>query len=75
MWLSQDGPLYILRGHRLYFPEYIVFLSLEIDFVLENSADPDEMAHHAAFYQGLTCLPKYPFSGVRFCYTKRIKAA
>ena len=27
-------------GHRLEFPKYTVFLSLKIDFVLENSADP-----------------------------------
>ena len=27
-------------------------------FVLANSVDPDEMPHHAAFHQGLHCLPK-----------------
>ena len=42
--LSQDGPLYILRGQRLYFPKNVVFLSLKIDFVLANYADPDEMS-------------------------------
>ena len=31
--LSQTDPLYILRGHRLYFPNTIVFLSLKISFV------------------------------------------
>ena len=35
--LHQDGPLYILRGHRLKFPN-IVFLSPKINFVLANSA-------------------------------------
>ena len=45
--LSQDGPLYILRGHT--------FFSLKIDFVLPNSADPDEMPHYAAFHLGLHC--------------------
>ena len=50
----------ILRGHRLKFPKNIVFLSLKIDFGLANSADPDEMLHHAAFQLGLQCLPKYP---------------
>ena len=59
--LCQDGALYILRGHRLKFPKNIVFLSLKIDFVLANSADPDEMLHNVAFHQGLRCLPKYPF--------------
>ena len=28
----------------------IVFLSLKIDFVLANSADPDEMARYAAYH-------------------------
>ena len=31
--ISQDGPLYILRGQRLYFSKCIVFFSLKIDFV------------------------------------------
>ena len=38
--VSQDGPLYTLRGYRLYFPKIIVFISLKIDLVLSNSADP-----------------------------------
>ena len=29
---------------KCYFPQYIVFLSLKIDFVLVYSADPDEKA-------------------------------
>ena len=33
-----------------------VFLSLKIDFVLANSADPYEMPHYAAFHRGLHCL-------------------
>ena len=37
--LKQDDPLYILMGHRLYFPSDIIFLSLKIEFVLANSAD------------------------------------
>ena len=37
----------------------IKLLSLKIDFVLANSADPDEMLHNAAFHLGLSCLPKY----------------
>ena len=43
--------------------KYILFLSLKIDFILANSADTDEMPHHAAFHLGLHCLPKYPFMG------------
>ena len=41
------GPLYILRGHRLYVPIKIVFLSLKIVFVLAYSVDSDEMPHYA----------------------------
>ena len=33
--LSQDGPLYILRGCRSKYPKNIVFLSLQIDFVFK----------------------------------------
>ena len=50
----------ILRGHKFKFQENIVIFSLKIDFVLVNSADPDEMPHSAAFHQGLHCLQKYP---------------
>ena len=35
-------------------------ISLKIDFVLANSADPDKMLHYVAFHLGLHCLPKYP---------------
>ena len=41
--------MYIYRGHRLQFPENVVFFSLKIDVVLANSADPDEMPPYAAF--------------------------
>ena len=33
----------------------IAFLSLKIDFVSANSAEPDEMQHYAAFHLGLHC--------------------
>ena len=49
-----------IEGSSFY---YIVFLSLKIDFVKANSADPDEMPHYAAFNLGLHCLPKYLFRG------------
>ena len=49
----------ILRGHRLLFPNKIVFHSVEIVFVLSINVYPDEMLHHAAFHLGLHSLPKY----------------
>ena len=39
----------------------IAFLTLNIDFVLANSADPDVMPHYATFNLDLHCLSKYPF--------------
>ena len=45
-----------------------VFLSLKVVLILINSADPDEMQHHAAFHLGPHCLSKYPFRG--FQHTK-----
>ena len=53
---SQYCPLIILRGHRLYFPNNIVFLSLKIKFVLANSAYPDAMLHSTTLHLGLHCL-------------------
>ena len=43
----------------------IAFLFLKIDFVLANSADPDEMRPCAAFHLGLHCLLKLLFRGLR----------
>ena len=47
----------------LYFPKYIVFISLKINFVLANSADPDEMLYSVAFHMGPHCRQKYLFKG------------
>ena len=42
---------------------FFLFLSLKMDFVLANSAEPDKMQHYVAFHLGLHCLPKYPVRG------------
>ena len=47
------------------------FLSLNMDFVIASSADPDKMTHHVAFYPGLPCSVKYPIRGV--WYTKGVQ--
>ena len=60
--LSHGGKLHILRVTAYNFLKN-AFLSLKINFVLENSADPDEMPHYAAFHLGLHCLPKYLLRG------------
>ena len=48
-----------IEGSQFIFPKNIEFLFLKINFVLANSADPDEMPHYAAFHLGLHCLWKY----------------
>ena len=53
--LSQNGSLYILIGHRLYFSKNIILL-MNIEFVLGNSGDPDKMLHLAAFFVGFHSL-------------------
>ena len=50
---------------------YVIFLFLNIDFVLANSAEPDEKPQNAAFQPGLYCLSMSPFRGFQ---SKRIKS-
>ena len=50
-------------GHRLLFQNKIVFLSLNIVFVLANSVDPDKMPHSKAFHLGLHCLWQHTIRG------------
>ena len=45
-------------------------LSLMINIVLANSANPDEVPHYAAFHLGIHCLAKYTFRG--FQSTKKL---
>ena len=52
----------IVSNEGSQFKQVKYYISFSEDrFVLANSADPDEMPHHAAFHLGLHCLPKYPF--------------
>ena len=54
--------IYILRGQRLYFPKNVAFLSLKINFVLANYADPDEMLpSYGISLSGLSLFVKEPF--------------
>ena len=45
------------------FPNKYRLQSLNIVFIIANSADPDEMQQYVAFHLGLHCLPNYPFNG------------
>ena len=47
--------VYIEGSQVILSKKIIIFLSLKIDYVLANSADPDEMPHYSAFHQGLDC--------------------
>ena len=49
--------IYIYWGVTGYNFQKIIFLSLKVDFVLANSAEPDEI------HLGLHCLPRYPSRG------------
>ena len=40
-----------------------MFISLKIDSVLANKADPNEIPHYAEFHLGVHCLTKYLFNG------------
>ena len=48
----------------LYLQKNMLFLSLDIDVFLANSADPNEVLHYAPFHLDL-CLQKYAFWGLR----------
>ena len=51
----------IAEGFHVIVINPIAFVYLLIDFVLVNTADPDEMLHYEAFYLCLHCLPKNLF--------------
>ena len=48
--------VYIKGSQVIISKKYCFFLSLKIDFVLVNSADPDKMLHNVAFHLGLSPL-------------------
>ena len=71
----QISYIYIIRSLRLEFPNYAVFLSLNIVWMTPKSVDHDEM-----FIWGLHLLSKIPvymfpaYKGFRSIYTLCIKA-
>ena len=60
MQLSQMAHC-IYYGDQVIMSKNIVFLSLKIDSVFTNSADPGEIILSVALYLGLHCLQKYQF--------------
>ena len=52
--------MYILRGHRYSSKQKIIFLSLKINVILENSVDPAEMALSVAFHIWFSLFEKAP---------------
>ena len=61
--VKSGWPIVYIEGFQVIISKNITFLSLRIDFVLANSAHPDEIPHYAAFHLGLHYLPKYTFRG------------
>ena len=51
-----------IEGSEVIISQKYIF-SVKIDFVLANSADPDEMQHYTVFHLGIQCLLKYLFRG------------
>ena len=52
-----------IEGSQVIISKY--HISLKIDLVLKNSADPDEMAPYAAFHLGLHSIREFPvFKGL-----------
>ena len=49
-----------IKWSQVAFLNYDVFVPLKVVLIFANSADPDEMQHHAAFHLGVHCLPKVP---------------
>ena len=50
--ISMGLPIFYFRGSQVEVSLFDVFLSLEVVFVLANSADTDEMQQYAAFQLG-----------------------
>ena len=63
--INMDLSILYFKGSQVKFHNINIFLSLNIVFILANSADPDEMPHYAAFYLDLHCLPKYLFTSIQ----------
>ena len=63
--IKSEWSIVYIEGSYVKMSQKCCIFSLKIDIALANSVDPDEMQHHAAFHQGLHCLPKYPIRG--FC--------
>ena len=52
-----------IEGLQIITSKNIAFLSLKTDFVLINSAGPDEILPYAQFHLDVHCLPLYPLRG------------
>ena len=59
--VKSGWPIVYIEGSQAIISKNVIFLSLKIDFILGNSADPDEMPRNAAFHLGFHGLPKYMY--------------
>ena len=51
--LKSEWSIVYIEGIQVIISKNIKFLSLNMDFILANRADPDEMPLHAPFHLGL----------------------
>ena len=54
--IKLEWSIVYIEGSSVNFQKIFFFLSLMIDFILANSANPDEMPPYAAFHLGLNFL-------------------
>ena len=59
--IKSGWPIVYIEGSEVIICKTNVFLSLKINFVLENSEDPDEMPHYASSAPSL--FVKVPIKG------------
>ena len=64
--ISMGLPILYFKESQVKNLNFNIYLSLKVFFIFANSADPDEMQHHAAFHLSLHCLPEYPFKGYQY---------
>ena len=55
--VNSGSAIVYIEGLQIITSKNIAFLSLKTDFVLINSAGPDEILPYTPFHLGLHCLP------------------
>ena len=56
--MYNEGSQVKISRKNIVFSVLVMHIKGRSNFVFDNSADPDEIPHKAAFHLGLHCLPK-----------------